>query len=82
MTDKFDGKRIFLKLQKVKEGEVKLEFDFERDEEKYVYIMAIASTPDVNSAGFIVENKALLTLGLQIKRQVKMWQFMKSMECQ
>lgn len=60
MTDKFDGKRIFLKLQKVKEGEVKLEFDFERDEEKYVYIMAIASTPDVNSAGFIVENKALL----------------------
>ena len=60
MTDKFDGKRIFLKLQKVKEGELKLEFDFERDEEKYVYIMAIASTPDVNSAGFIVENKALL----------------------
>lgn len=60
MTDKFNGKRIFLKLQKVKEGEVKLEFDFERDEEKYVYIMAIASTPDVNSAGFVVENKALL----------------------
>lgn len=60
MIGKIDGKRIFLKLQKVSENEVKLEFDFERNEEKYTYIMAIASTPDKNSVGFIVENKALL----------------------
>lgn len=71
MSGKIDGKRIFLKLQKVSKDEVKLEFDFKRDEEKYVYIMAIASTPDVNSAGFIVENKALLDAWLYNKSQDK-----------
>ena len=54
------NKRIFFKLEKVAESEVKLELDFERDDEKNIYIMGIASTPDKNSAGFIVENSALL----------------------
>lgn len=58
--NKIDGKRIFLKLERVSEGQLKLEFDFPRDDEKYVYIMGIASTPDENSAGFVVENKALI----------------------
>ena len=71
MSGKIDGKRIFLKLQKVSKDEVKLEFDFKKDEEKYVYIMAIASTPDVNSAGFIVENKALLDAWLYNQNQGK-----------
>ena len=39
MADKIDAKRIFLKLERVNENEVKLEFDFERDDEKNVYIM-------------------------------------------
>ena len=52
-------KRIFLKFEKVSE-DVKLEQNFEKNEEKYVYVMGIASTEDENSAGFVVENKALL----------------------
>lgn len=66
-----NGKRIFLKLQKVSDGEVKLQFDFTKDEERYVYIMAIASTPDVNSAGFIVENKALIDAWNNVKAEGK-----------
>lgn len=58
--NKIDGKRIFLKLERITENELKLEFDFPRDDDKYVYIMGIASTPDENSAGFVVENKALI----------------------
>lgn len=61
-------KKIFLKLERVSESEVKLEFDFERDEDKNVYIMGIASTPDENSAGFIVENKALIDAWEECKR--------------
>lgn len=55
-----ETKRIFLKLERVDESKINLEFDFNRDEDRYVYIMGIASTPDENSAGFIVENKALI----------------------
>lgn len=54
------NKRIFFKLEKVAESEIKLELDFNRDDEKNIYIMGIASTLDKNSAGFIVENSALL----------------------
>lgn len=71
MADKIDAKRIFLKLERVNENEVKLEFDFERDDEKNVYIMGIASTPDVNSAGFIMENKAIIDAWLDCKRTGK-----------
>lgn len=60
MNMKLDGQRIFLKLERVAKDEVQLEFDFNKDEEKYEYIMAIASTPDVNSNGFIVKNSALI----------------------
>ena len=34
MTGKIDGKRIFLKLQKVNKNEDKIKFDFEREEKK------------------------------------------------
>ena len=61
------NKRIFFKLEKVAESEVKLELDFERDDEKNIYIMGIASTPDKNSAGFIVENSALLESWKEVK---------------
>lgn len=71
MADKIDAKRIFLKLERVNENEVKLEFDFERDDEKNVYIMGIASTPDVNSAGFIMENKAVFDAWLDCKKSGK-----------
>lgn len=53
------SKRIFLKFERLPE-DVKLEQAFEKDEEKYVYVMGIASTEDENSAGFVVENRALL----------------------
>ena len=71
MADKIDVKRIFLKLERVNENEVKLEFDFERDDEKNVYIMGIASTPDINSAGFIMENKAVFDAWLDCKKSGK-----------
>lgn len=71
MAGKLEQKRIFLKLERVDENSVKLEFDFKRDEENYVYIMGIASTPDVNSAGFIVENKALLDAWEECKKNNK-----------
>ena len=71
MADKIDAKRIFLKLERVNENEVKLEFDFERDDEKNVYIMGIASTPDINSAGFIMENKAVFDAWLDCKKSGK-----------
>lgn len=71
MAEKLDQKRIFLKLERVDENSVKLEFDFKKDEENYVYIMGIASTPDVNSAGFIVENKALLDAWEECKKNNK-----------
>ena len=71
MADKIDAKRIFLKLERVNENEVKLEFDFERDDEKNVYIMGIASTPDINSAGFIMENKAVFDAQLDCKKSGK-----------
>jgi hypothetical protein len=58
-----DEKRIFLKFERVSEGEVKLEFSFKRDEEKYVYIMGIASTP--------VENSALLDAWAECKGKNK-----------
>lgn len=64
-----DNKRIFFKLEKVAESEVKLELDFSRDDEKNIYIMGIASTPDKNSAGFIVENSALLECWNKIKSE-------------
>lgn len=66
-----DSKRIFFKLQKVKDSEVKLELDFERDDEKNVYVMGIASTPDKNSAGFIVENSALVEAWQKCKAESK-----------
>ena len=50
---RLNEKRIFLTLEKVNADEVKLELNFTRDDEKYEYIMGIASTPDVNSCGFI-----------------------------
>jgi len=71
MVENFKEKRIFLKLERVDENNVKLEFDFERDDEKYDYIMGIASTPDENSAGFIVENKALLDAWAECKKANK-----------
>lgn len=71
MAESLDQKRIFLKLERVDENSVKLEFDFKKDEENYVYIMGIASTPDVNSAGFIVENKALLDAWEECKKTNK-----------
>ena len=71
MADSINAKRIFLKLERVNESEVKLEFDFERDDEKNVYIMGIASTPDVNSAGFIMENKAIIDAWLDCKKSGK-----------
>lgn len=55
-----DNKRIFFKLEKVAEGEIKLELSFSRDDEKNTYLMGIASTPDKNSYGYIVENSAVL----------------------
>jgi hypothetical protein len=54
------NKRIFLKFEKIAESEIKLELSFERDEEKNIYIMGFASTPEKNSYGYIVENSALL----------------------
>ena len=71
MADKIDAKRIFLKLERVNENDVKLEFDFARDDEKNVYIMGIASTPDINSAGFIMENKAVFDAWLDCKKSGK-----------
>ena len=68
MANDINTKRIFLKLERVDESKVKLEFDFERDDEKNVYIMGIASTPDINSAGFIMENKAIIDAWLECKR--------------
>ena len=68
MANDINTKRIFLKLERVDESKVKLEFDFERDDEKNVYIMGIASTPDLNSAGFIMENKAIIDAWLECKR--------------
>lgn len=62
---------IFLKLERINEGEVKLEFGFERNDEKNIYIMGAASTPDVNSYGFIVENKALVGAWLECKKTGK-----------
>lgn len=70
-NNKIDGQRIFLKLEKVDESSVKLEFDFKKDDENYVYIMGVASTPDVNSAGFIVENKALIDAWEECKKTGK-----------
>ena len=64
-----ENKRIFFKLEKVNEGEVNLQLDFERNDEKNIYLMGIASTPDQNSAGFIVENSALLECWKKIKEQ-------------
>lgn len=71
MSDTINNKRIFLKLERVDESSVRLEFDFKRDDEKYVYIMGIASTPDENSAGFIVENSSLLNAWEECKRNGK-----------
>lgn len=65
---KLNEKRIFLTLEKVNADEVKLELDFARDDEKYEYIMGIASTPDVNSCGFITENSALLEAWEECKK--------------
>lgn len=62
---------IFLKLEKINDGEVKLELGFTRDDEKNIYIMGAASTPDVNSYGFVVENKALLDAWLECKKTGK-----------
>jgi len=61
-------KRIFLKLEKITESEIKLELNFERNDEKNVYIMGIASTQDKNSNGFVVDNKALLESWLDCKK--------------
>lgn len=68
---KLNEKRIFLTLEKVSADEVKLELDFTRDDEKYEYIMGIASTPDVNSCGFITENQALLDSWAECKKAGK-----------
>ena len=62
------NKRIFFKLEKVAENDIKLELDFNRDDEKNIYIMGIASTLDKNSAGFIVENSALLECWDEVKK--------------
>lgn len=64
-------KRIFLKLEKVEEDELKLEFNFQKDDEKNIYIMGAASTPDKNSAGFIVENSALVSAWNDVKAEGK-----------
>lgn len=64
-------KRIFLKLEKIEESQIKLELDFERDDEKNVYIMGIASTQDKNSYGYVVDNKALLEAWLDCKKNKK-----------
>lgn len=66
-----DNKRIFLKFEKVNNEEIKLEFDFNKDEENYVYVMGYASTPDENSVGFIVENQALLECWKKVKSEGK-----------
>lgn len=71
MTEITDSKRIFLKLEKVEPSEVKLEFDFSRNDEDYIYVMGYASTPDENSAGFIVENQALLDCWKRVKSEGK-----------
>ena len=63
-----DDKRIFLKLEKVDESQIKLEFNFERDDEKNIYIMGIASTQDKNSYGYVVDNKALTDAWLECKK--------------
>lgn len=51
---------IFLRLEKINSNDVQLEFDFPKDEENNFYILGIASTPDVNSYGFIMESSALI----------------------
>lgn len=68
---KLNEKRIFLTLEKVNADEVKLELNFTRDDEKYEYIIGIASTPDVNSCGFITENEALLNSWAECKKNGK-----------
>lgn len=55
-----ESKKIFLKLEKVNLEEVQLETAYQKDEENFFYIAGIASTPDVNSYGYIVESSALL----------------------
>lgn len=65
------SKHIFLKLEKVNEGELKLEFSFDRDDEKNIYIMGIASTQDKNSYGYVVDNKALTDAWLECNRTGK-----------
>lgn len=66
-----ENKRIFFKLEKIKENETKLELNFERNDEKNTYIMGIASTLDKNRAGFIVENSALLECWKKVKEEEK-----------
>lgn len=65
------NKRIYFNLEKVSEGEIKLQTSFEKDEEKNVYLMGFASTPDVNSYGFIVENSAIVNAWLECKKTGK-----------
>lgn len=66
-----DNKRIFFKLEKVAADEVKLQSSFEKDEEKNVYLMGFASTPDVNSYGYTVENSAIINAWLECKKSGK-----------
>lgn len=68
MTDILN-KRIFLKFERLNNQEIKLEQDFQKDEEKNIYIMGFASTPDENSHGFIVENQALLDCWKKVKAE-------------
>lgn len=66
-----DNKRIFLKFEKIAEEKIKLELDFERDDEKNIYIMGFASTPEENSYGYVVENTALLECWKKLKAENK-----------
>lgn len=66
-----NNKRIFLKFEKIVEGEIKLELNFERDDDKNIYIMGFASTPEENSYGYIVENSALLECWKRLKAENK-----------
>jgi hypothetical protein len=69
--DVLKNKRIYFNLEKVSEGEIKLQTSFEKDEEKNVYLMGFASTPDVNSYDFIVENSAIINAWFECKKAGK-----------
>lgn len=66
-----DTKKVYLKFEKINAQEIELEQDYQKDEEKNIYLMGFASTPDENVNGFIVENKALLDCWKRIKAEGK-----------